>query len=228
MSFLKPAYGSILVTVIVLALALVAGNAVGQVQAAPVRAPLAAPHAESQGAVGEVSGTALPGDAVRVTQGDALIGETTAGKDGAWQVPIPKTASATAPYHVQILPAAERGAAPEEPVSIVVIVVVGTNKVEVRVQVISPNGQVDIEVQVPINPPCETEGAKTQAQDAATQAQPTAEAAAAPVYHQVRAGETLAIIGARYGVSPLAIMQANKLRNANLIFVGQRLLIPAR
>lgn len=224
MSVPKPVYGSIFVTVIVLALALIAGNAAGNVQAAPSRAVEAAPVQQSQGTIGEVTGTATPGDSVRVTQGEALIGETVAGSDGTWRVPIPKTASATVPYHVQILPAAQRGAQPEpeEPISIWVSVVVGATKVEVRVQVISPNGQVDIEVLAPINPPpCECEN-----QGAVVEAQPTVEPTPGPLYHRVRAGETLAIIAARYGVTTQAIMQANKLRNPNLIFVGQRLLIP--
>ena len=249
MSLPKSAYGSILVTVIVLALALVAGNAVGGVQAAPAQAapaqaapaqaapaqaaqPVAAPvraaeaapqtAAQGQDAIGEVTGTALAGDTVRVTQGETLIGETVAGADGTWRVPIPSTAAAATPYHVQIVPAAQRGAAPdpESPVSILVSVVVGSSKVQVRVQVISPNGQVDIEVLAPIAPcPCEAP---------AVEAQPAPQAAAEPTYHRVRSGETLSIIAARYGVTPQAVMLANRLRNPNLIFVGQRLLIPQR
>lgn len=221
MSLPKPVFGSILVTVIVLALALIAGNAAGGVQAAPPRAPAAQ---QAQGTIGEVSGTAVPGDKVSVTQGDALIGETTAGQDGTWRVPIPASASATVPFHVQIVPVAQRGAQPEPegPVSILVSVIVGATRVDVRVQVISPNGQVDIEVSAPINPPpCECDN-----QGAAVEAQPTAQPTAEPLYHRVRAGETLRVIAARYGVTTQAIMDANRLRNPNLIFVGQRLLIP--
>ena len=45
--------------------------------------------------------------------------------------------------------------------------------------------------------------------------------------HIVRRGENLSRIAARYGTSVWAIMQANGLRNANYIWVGQRLRIPA-
>ncbi|NLZ51679.1 MAG: LysM peptidoglycan-binding domain-containing protein [Thermoanaerobacteraceae bacterium] len=42
----------------------------------------------------------------------------------------------------------------------------------------------------------------------------------------VRAGDTLSQIAARYGTTVAAIMRANNLTNADLIFVGQVLLIP--
>ncbi|MDH7484980.1 MAG: LysM peptidoglycan-binding domain-containing protein [Anaerolineae bacterium] len=45
--------------------------------------------------------------------------------------------------------------------------------------------------------------------------------------HTVQPGETLSSIAARYGVSLSAIMQANGISNANVIYVGQRLTIPA-
>jgi len=44
--------------------------------------------------------------------------------------------------------------------------------------------------------------------------------------HVVQAGENLYRISLRYGVSMTAIQQANNIANANLIFVGQRLVIP--
>jgi LysM repeat protein/SH3-like domain-containing protein len=44
--------------------------------------------------------------------------------------------------------------------------------------------------------------------------------------HVVRAGETLASIGRQYGVSWVAIAQANNLANANRIYSGQVLCIP--
>ena len=46
-------------------------------------------------------------------------------------------------------------------------------------------------------------------------------------YHVVRAGETLFSIGRRYGVSPWAIASANHLYDANRIYAGQCLYIPA-
>jgi LysM repeat protein len=44
--------------------------------------------------------------------------------------------------------------------------------------------------------------------------------------HIVRRGEYLKVIAARYGVSVSAIVQANGLKNPNLIYPGQRLVIP--
>lgn len=257
MSVLKRAYGGIVV-MIVLLLVVSGCSANLDGKARPLPALLgssraaAAPQAVAQqveGTLGEVSGTAQPGDAVKVMQGETLIGQTVAGKDGAWSLAIPTTASKTEPFHVQIVPYDGRGAMPENPVTIVVVVVVGTNRVEVRVQVTSPNGQVDIVVQTPISP-CEPQGGDeqnaqpqdaqtldTQTQDAQAQdgqaqqvqgAQPVAAPTAVPAYHQVVAGETVATIASHYGVTAQAIMQANKLRNANLIYVGQRLVIPGQ
>ena len=45
--------------------------------------------------------------------------------------------------------------------------------------------------------------------------------------HLVQRGETLASIGLHYGVTISALARANGLRNANLIYVGQRLSVPA-
>jgi LysM repeat protein len=45
--------------------------------------------------------------------------------------------------------------------------------------------------------------------------------------HIVKRGDTLAAIAFQYGVTINAIVQANGIRNPNLIYVGQRLLIPA-
>ncbi len=44
--------------------------------------------------------------------------------------------------------------------------------------------------------------------------------------HTVQAGETLSAIGLRYGVTSWALVQANHLASANLIYVGQQLIIP--
>ena len=45
--------------------------------------------------------------------------------------------------------------------------------------------------------------------------------------HVVQRGQNLASIAARYGVTAAAVASANGIRNANLIYVGQRLTIPA-
>ncbi|MBN1259093.1 MAG: LysM peptidoglycan-binding domain-containing protein [Anaerolineae bacterium] len=44
--------------------------------------------------------------------------------------------------------------------------------------------------------------------------------------HIVQRGETLSLIAQRYGVSTWAVAQANNLYNTNLLYVGQRLVIP--
>lgn len=44
--------------------------------------------------------------------------------------------------------------------------------------------------------------------------------------HVVRAGETMSGIAQRYGVSLTKLLAANKLRNAALIFVGQKIIVP--
>ena len=48
-----------------------------------------------------------------------------------------------------------------------------------------------------------------------------------PVVHTVGWGDTLTTIAARYGTSINALMQANNLRNADFIWIGERLLIPS-
>ncbi|MBI3240722.1 MAG: LysM peptidoglycan-binding domain-containing protein [Chloroflexi bacterium] len=48
-----------------------------------------------------------------------------------------------------------------------------------------------------------------------------------PVVHTVEVGENLTLIAQRYGVTVEAIVRANNLRNADSIFVGQQLIIPA-
>lgn len=60
-------------------------------------------------------------------------------------------------------------------------------------------------------------------------AQPTATAAtaAAETLHVVQAGESLSGIAERYGVTLDALIRANNLTDPNLVFSGQRLLIPA-
>ena len=54
----------------------------------------------------------------------------------------------------------------------------------------------------------------------------TKPAAAAGVYHIVQLGNTLDKIARSYGVTPAAIIAANGINNPDLIWVGQKLLIP--
>ncbi|MBN1285255.1 MAG: LysM peptidoglycan-binding domain-containing protein [Anaerolineae bacterium] len=62
---------------------------------------------------------------------------------------------------------------------------------------------------------------------AAQPAPAAAPGAAGSTTHIVQRGEYLTSIGRQYGVTAAAIAQANGLTNPNLVFVGQRLIIPA-
>jgi LysM repeat protein len=74
----------------------------------------------------------------------------------------------------------------------------------------------------------------TPAAISATTASPTTVATRSParsprpsqIVHKVKAGESLISIGARYGVTPQAIRRANHLKDANLLRIGQKLIIP--
>ncbi len=48
------------------------------------------------------------------------------------------------------------------------------------------------------------------------------------IVYIVQRGDTLARIAARYGVSVSALVTANRIRNPNLIYTGQRLIIPGK
>lgn len=62
--------------------------------------------------------------------------------------------------------------------------------------------------------------------DVTPAATPSPTATAGPKYHTVELGDTLAKIARTYGVSSSAIVAANNLASADLIYVGQRLVIP--
>lgn len=47
-----------------------------------------------------------------------------------------------------------------------------------------------------------------------------------PRYYTVQPGDTLSAIAARFGTTVDAIVKANNIKNPNLIYVGQRLIIP--
>lgn len=61
----------------------------------------------------------------------------------------------------------------------------------------------------------------------AVSAAPAAAPAASGAYHIVKAGETLSHIARYYSVTVNALKAANGLSNANYIYIGQRLYIPA-
>ena len=52
--------------------------------------------------------------------------------------------------------------------------------------------------------------------------------AAEALVHVVAAGDTLANIAYKYGTTASALLQANNLEDANLIYIGQRIVIPGR
>ena len=52
--------------------------------------------------------------------------------------------------------------------------------------------------------------------------------AATPLVHVVARGETINAIAARYGITLAALEKANGIKDPNLIYVGQRLVIPDR
>ena len=75
----------------------------------------------------------------------------------------------------------------------------------------------------PTVPPATTPVSTPDGTPAAT---PSATATTGPKYHTVELGDTLAKIARAYGVTSAAIVEANSLASADLIYVGQRLLIP--
>jgi LysM repeat protein len=66
---------------------------------------------------------------------------------------------------------------------------------------------------------------EAEAQPASSETEPTEPDEHASVSHTVRAGESLARIAVAYGVSVASLVDANGIQNANLIKVGQELVI---
>jgi len=56
--------------------------------------------------------------------------------------------------------------------------------------------------------------------------EPTPAPTAAPFYHTVGVGDNLGTIAAQYGVDPAEILRANEISDANIVALGQKLLIP--
>ena len=55
---------------------------------------------------------------------------------------------------------------------------------------------------------------------------PQVDATAGAVKHVVKEKESLSLIAQKYGVTVSAILEANRLKNANVVRVGQVLIIP--
>lgn len=72
----------------------------------------------------------------------------------------------------------------------------------------------------------EPEVSETKEGPESSETEPTESDAQASVPHAVRAGESLASIAAAYGVTVSSIVEANGIQDANLIKVGQELVIP--
>jgi nucleoid-associated protein YgaU len=66
----------------------------------------------------------------------------------------------------------------------------------------------------------------TAAPSASPSPSPSPEPSPTPLVHTVKRGENLTQIAARYRTTVAAIVEANGLKNANLIETGQRLVIP--
>ncbi len=69
-------------------------------------------------------------------------------------------------------------------------------------------------------------GSETAAGDTATETSTESTTTAIPATHTVAAGENLYRIGLKYGISWVAIANANNLANANVLTVGQVLTLP--
>ncbi len=80
--------------------------------------------------------------------------------------------------------------------------------------------------QTPTAAPTPTPAPPPSEQGAPEVPTPTA-APGQPVEHIVQPGEYLNLIARRYGVSPEAIMRANNIQDPNLLYPGQKLIIPA-
>ena len=77
-------------------------------------------------------------------------------------------------------------------------------------------------------PTVEAPMAAPAAQTSGAAAQPTPRPPQGATYHTVQSGETLGKIATAYGVTTAAIASANGISNPNMIYVGQKILIPAR
>ncbi len=166
----------------------------------------------------EISGVARPGDRVQIYDGERLLGETLAGEDGKWRFSFPSLPSGQRDLRVQIIPPAAvpelRGAAPDpsapgSPVTIMISVVAAGKRVTVSVVVNSPYGEVSVLVSIPID--------GTQPGDDST--------SGCAQWYTVRRGDTLARIASWYGTSVAALAALNRLRNPNVIYVGQKLCV---
>jgi LysM repeat protein len=75
----------------------------------------------------------------------------------------------------------------------------------------------------------QADAAVSPAPVAGTEASPAVQSAKArtPHTHVVKRGESLSKIAEAYGVTPKALMEANGVRDANRVLVGQKLVIPS-
>lgn len=166
----------------------------------------------------EISGVARPGDRVQIYEGERLLGETLAGEDGKWRFSFSSLPSGQRDLRVQIAPPTAapglRGTAPDpsapgSPVTIMISVVAARKRVTVSVIVNSPYGEVSVLVSIPID--------GTQPGDDST--------SGCAQWYIVRRGDTLARIASWYGTSAAALAALNRLRNPNVIYVGQKLCV---
>jgi len=97
--------------------------------------------------------------------------------------------------------------------------------IEVNAPEIEPVS-VDKSVQTEQAEVIEPEASETREQPESSEAEPTTPNDRESVSHTVRAGESLASISAAYGVTVASLGESNGIQDANLIEVGQELVIP--
>lgn len=248
----------ILVTAVMCALA-IALTAAGASNASAPASTQPQPVCQSQssrslqGPPVEISGTARPGDLVQVFEGETLLGEATADAGGSWRLTVQTLDPKPQSLRVQVTPAAPPEATPaprggeggtdvtppEAPTQVVISIVVGEARITVSVLVSSPNGEVIVEVSVPIAtgddacvcPDCGSDGSSGGSSGGGTSGggssggDSSGSDSGCAQWYTVQRGDTLSKIGARFGVSALSLAQINGLSNPNVIFIGQKLCV---
>jgi LysM repeat protein len=115
-------------------------------------------------------------------------------------------------------------------VTAILLVAIAAGALAAGVSVLA-QGQGDEGTRQPVAAPTAAAGAAADSASpgvAQPEGQPTPRPPMGATYHTVQAGETLGKIAANYGVTTVAIANANGLANPNMIRVGQKLIIPAR
>ncbi|MCX7710556.1 MAG: LysM peptidoglycan-binding domain-containing protein [Clostridia bacterium] len=90
-------------------------------------------------------------------------------------------------------------------------------------------GSTTVKKEAPAQPEVKVEPAAPSKTETAIKPEPKVEAAPqSETVYVVKAGDCLSVIGKKFNVSYMEIAKINKIKNVNLIFVGQKLIIPAK